>query len=71
MGKFSVNPLPVRPNQPRLTKIAELNTIDSAKRPQTNLGHKFEFWSDIARVESLFLVPGLDRDHRLQMKVEI
>lgn len=48
IGNPVVNPLPVRPNQPRLIKIIQLSNIDSAKRPQTNFGHEFGFWSDIS-----------------------
>lgn len=53
IGKFEVKPLPVRPNQPRQTKTAQLSNNDNAKRPQTNFGHELDFWSDIA-VESHF-----------------
>lgn len=50
MGKLGGKPLPARPNQPRQTKTAQLSNIDNAKRPQTNFGHKLDFWSDIAVV---------------------
>lgn len=50
VGKFVANPLPVRPNQPRQTKTAQLSNIDNAKRTQMSFDHKFSFWSDIAAV---------------------
>lgn len=49
-GNSEGKPLPMRPNQPRQTKTPQLSNIDSAKRPQMDFGHEFDFWSDIAVV---------------------